>query len=196
MLRERMKAVLLRALKGASAEFTARVSEAVMARLHFIVQTPDHAAHDYDVEDIEALLVAATRLWVDDLRDACVDHWGEGHGMELYNRYDEAFPAGYRDAFNAQTAVFDIDKIEALDGPGTITMNLYNRIDAADGLLNFKVYHPGNPVPLSDILPMLENMGLKVIEETPYRVVPADDDGFWIHDFSMISRRGPEIDVA
>ena len=197
VLRERMKAVLLRSLKGASAEFTAQVSEAVMARLHFIVQTPDHVAHDYDVEHIEELLVKAARQWIDDLRDACVDHWGEGHGMEVYNRYDEAFPAAYRDDFNAQTAVFDIDKIDALDGPGAMAMNLYNRIDAADGVLNFKVYHPGNPVPLSDILPVLENMGLKVIEETPYRVGPAgDEDGFWIHDFSMISRRALEIDVA
>ena len=105
VLRERMKAVLLRSLKGASAEFTGQVSEAVMARLHFIVHTPGQVAHDYDVEDIEALLVAATRLWVDDLRDACMDHWGEGRGMEVYNRYAEAFPAGYREDFNAQTAV-------------------------------------------------------------------------------------------
>ena len=52
-------------------------------------------------------------------------------------------------------------------------------------------------MPLSDILPMLENMGLRVIEETPYRIEPRGSDGdYWIHDFSMRSRRGGEIDVA
>ncbi|MFQ5959149.1 MAG: NAD-glutamate dehydrogenase, partial [Alphaproteobacteria bacterium] len=195
-LRKRMQDILIEHLKGTSAEFTAQLSEAMMARLHFIVHTSARAVPEYDAEEIEARLVAAMRLWADDLRDACIDRWGEAEGIALYHRYREAFPAGYRDDFNAQTAVFDIAKIEGLETADDVAMNLYNRIDAPEGILHFKVYHPREPVPLSDILPMLEHMGLKVIEEAPYRVEPeGDEGGYWIHDFAMESRRGIEIEV-
>ncbi|MCH7930888.1 MAG: NAD-glutamate dehydrogenase [Proteobacteria bacterium] len=194
-LRLRMEDILLKALNGASSEFTVQLTEAVMARLHFIIHTPAGEALDYHVDDIESRLVAATRLWADDLCDACVDRWGEAKGMTLFNRYRDAFPAAYRDAETAQTAVADIDKMEGLAGDD-VAMSLYNRIDAPEGMIHFKVYHPGEPVPLSDILPVLENMGLKVIEETPYRVEAAGDKDYWIHDFSMVSRQGVEVDVA
>ena len=215
-LRKRMQEVLLNALGGTSAEYTAQLSEAVMARLHFIIRTPKGAPvgdgdddmggrRETDPEVIERRLVETTRLWTDDLREACVERWGEADGMAFHHRYQDAFPAAYQGDFGAQTAVADIDKIESLasnggldDGlGGGLAMNLYNRLDAPEGMLHFKVYHPAEPVPLSDILPMLENMGLKVIEETPYLVEPQDaEGGYWIHDFGMVSRRGAEFDVT
>ena len=206
-LRMLMQEVLLKALGGTSAEYTALLSEAVMARLHFIIRTPKGAPigddgddmggrRETDPEIIEQRLVETTRLWTDDVKEACVERWGEADGIALYHRYRDAFPASYRADFGAQTAVADIDKIEPLAGGG-LAMNLYNRLDAPEGVLHFKVYHPAEPVPLSDILPMLENMGLKVIEETPYRVEPQGAvGGYWIHDFGMTNRRGAEVDVT
>ncbi|MCH7888863.1 MAG: NAD-glutamate dehydrogenase [Proteobacteria bacterium] len=197
-LRERMREILVKALHGSGAEYTVQVSEAVMARLHFIVRTPTvgRARRKVGVGEIEALLAAAARSWADDLRDACIDRWGEAEGMALFRRYRDAFPPAYRDDFNARTAVSDIDKIEGLAGADEVAMNLYSPPDAPEGKLHFKIYHPNDPVPLSDILPMLENMGLKVIEERPYRVGPeGNEGGFWIHDFSMTSRRGREAEV-
>ncbi len=199
VLRERMEEILIEALNGSGAEFTAQVSEAVMARLQFIIHTPmiERARREFDTDEIEALLVAAARSWADDLRDACVDRWGEARGMALFHRYCDAFPPGYRDDFTAQTGVLDIDKIEGLACTDGLGINLYNRIDAPEGMLHFKIYHPREPVPISDILPVLENVGLKVIEESPYRIEPRGSDGpYWIHDFGMTSRRGLEIEVG
>ena len=214
-LRRRMQAVLLKALNGTSAEFTVQLSEAVMARIHFIVHTPygikaasqDKTAdqetvmgrgrRSEDSDAIEERLVEAARLWTDDLRQACVDHWGEAEGLALYERFQEGFPAGYQDLFGAATAVGDILKINELGDAGDIAMKLYVQIDAPEGMLHFKVYHPDEPVPLSDILPMLENMGFKVIEENPYLIAPAGEEkSFWIHDFSMVRRDGLEIDAV
>ena len=209
-LRRRMEAVLLKSLNGTSAEYTVQLSEAVMARIHFIVHTPyrttdaGHADGDNvrgrrgeDTDAIEARLVETARLWTDDLRQASIEQWGEGDGLALYSRFQEAFPSSYQELFGANSAVDDIVKIEELSGPDDIAMKLYVRIDAPEGLLHFKVYRPGDPVPLSDILPMLENMGLKVIEEASYRIACSGDlEGVWIHDFSMISRRGVEFDAV
>ena len=209
-LRQRMEAVLLKSLNGTSAEFNVQLSEAVMARIHFIIHIPYGTAveseevaegaggwRSEDTTAIEERIVETARLWTDDLRQACVEYWGEGDGLALYERYQEGFPSSYQELFGANTAVDDILKIEELTGPDDIAMKLYVRIDAPEGLLHFKVYRPGDPVPLSDILPMLENMGLKVIEETPFHISPlGDDEGFWIHDFSMVSRRGIEFDAV
>jgi len=196
-LRERMQAILVEALNGTTVEFAAQVSEAVMARLHFIVHTPQGVSPDLDAEEIEQRLINATRLWVDDLRDACVEQWGEAKGAALFHTYERAFPPNYCDDFTAKGAVVDIARMEEIAAGAPTALNLYNRIDAPEGEIHFKIYNPACPVPLSDILPMLEHMGLRVIEETPYLIEPrGSEGGYWIHDFSMRSRRGGEIDVG
>jgi glutamate dehydrogenase len=52
-------------------------------------------------------------------------------------------------------------------------------------MLRFKLFHRGGPVSLSDSLPMLERMGLRVLEERPYRIAPASGDPIWLHDFGL-----------
>ena len=151
VLRRRMQAVLLKSLNGTSAEFTVQLSEAVMARIHFIVHTP-HGSTRLSKEDgatsgrrsddtdiIEQRIVETARLWTDDLRQACVDHWGEGEGLAIYGRYQDAFPSSYQELFGAVTAVADILKIEELASGADIAMKLYVRIDAPEGLLHFKI---------------------------------------------------------
>ncbi|MFQ5984543.1 MAG: NAD-glutamate dehydrogenase [Alphaproteobacteria bacterium] len=196
-LRQRMQGVLLNAFKGDAVDFTTQLWDAPMARVHFIVRTPSGGARSFGVEEVEARLVEAARTWVDDLRDALIERWGEAGGNALVHRYRVGFPAGYRDAFSARTAVSDIERIEALEGEDAIAINLYHRVEAADGLMYFKIFHPRQPVPLSDILPILENMGLRVINESSYDVSPEGfEGGIWVHDFTLASRRGDELDVA
>src|SRR3546814_12700443 len=82
----------------------------------------------------------------------------------------EAFPTSYREEFPVPTAVADIDRIEETLRTGELGMNLYRPLEAEDNRLRFKLYQVGAPVPLSDALPVLENMGLRAISEIPYEV--------------------------
>jgi glutamate dehydrogenase len=193
-LRERIERILMEALHGDAAEYATQVSESPMARTHFMIHTSRELEAPPDVAAIEERIAAAARDWSDDLRDAAIEGLGEARGSALYQRYRAAFPAGYRDAFQARVAVGDIERIEGL-GQG-IAMSLYRRVNAPENLLHFKVYHRGDPVPMSDILPMLENMGLRVIEEMPFLVTPEGVEGVWIHDFSLRSRSGQDVDIA
>jgi len=195
-LRERMQKILVAGLEGDAVEFTTQVSEAPMARTHFMVHTSRDVTPTFDVPMIEAQLVAVSREWTDDLADALIESQGEGRGSALFQRYRRAFPAGYRDAFDARVAVADLERIVRLGADGAIAMSLYRRVNAPEDLVHFKVYHAGDPVPMSDILPMLENMGLRVIEETPFLIQAADARAVWIHDFSLRARDGREIDIA
>ncbi|MBN33555.1 MAG: NAD-glutamate dehydrogenase [Rhodospirillaceae bacterium] len=193
-LRTRMEHILLEELGGSSVDVTTQISDAPMARAQFIVHTPGGSAAEVDVRAIEGRLVAASRDWNDDLQDALIDEFGEGQGMVLYHRYAEGIPASYKDSFSARLAVADIERMEKM-GEG-INMNLYRRVDAEEGMLNFKIYHGGNPVPLSSIMPMLEHMGLVVIEETPFEIRLDDGEIVWIHDFHVNLEFDWEVDVS
>ncbi|MGY8997572.1 MAG: NAD-glutamate dehydrogenase domain-containing protein, partial [Alphaproteobacteria bacterium] len=191
----RMETILMEELGGNSVDVTTQLSDAPMARAHFIVHTPGGQGSGVDARAIEQRLIDASRSWEDDLADALADEYGEGQGMVLYHRYADAIPANYKETFSARLAVADIERMEKM-AQGGIAMNLYRRVDAEDGVLNFKVYHAGFPVPLSAIMPMLEHMGLVVIEEMPFEIKFDDGELIWIHDFHVKLEFGWEVDVT
>jgi glutamate dehydrogenase len=138
---------------------------------------------------------------------------GLGESAPLLRRYAEAFPASYREDFTADEAVDDVAKIEALleavgvpaageacEGtvyePAPLGMSLYRR-EATPGMVSFKVFRSGSLRALSDVLPMLENMGFRVISEVPYPVEPAGAaEPVWVRDFELEAVDGAAIDVA
>ncbi|MGH9037499.1 MAG: NAD-glutamate dehydrogenase domain-containing protein, partial [Acidimicrobiia bacterium] len=85
----------------------------------------------------------------------------------------------------ARAAVADIDRIESLGAGTDLALSLTNPREATDGLLRFKLFQARRPVPLSDVLPALENMGVRVIDQRPYEVRPREGATVWIHDFGL-----------
>jgi len=183
--RERIQQILQDAFDGVSVDHSARVSESVLVRLHAVVRTTVGAVRDADVTAIEARLAEATRTWPDDLHDALVEQLGEERGASLFQRYGDAFPAAYRDDFTAAAAVADIERIERLDPKGDLDMSLYLPLESPVGHLAFKLLRSGQPILLSDVLPLLENMGVTVTDERPFEVRPLDAEPVWIYDFGL-----------
>ena len=128
------------------------------------------------------------------MRDALLDRFGEEQGTSLFRRYGEAFRADYRETYSARVAVLDVEKMERIRENG-IEMSLYRPLEAGEGRLHFKLFQLGQrPVALSDALPMLENMGLKVEDEHPSKIKRTDAPRVWLHDFGMLHGEGPEFD--
>jgi len=196
-LRVRFQKILSEAFGGEITAFTAQLSEAVLARLHITIATTPGAVPEVDVSALEELLVDAARSWTNRLEEALIDAQGEERGIRKLRRYAKAFPASYEENFNEHAAVFDLDRIEETLATGRLAMNLYHPIEAADYEVRFKIYLAGRPIHLSDILPMLENMGFKVVGEVPYDIWPADrDEPVWIHDFEMFTEDGSAVDLG
>ncbi|HEV3477053.1 MAG TPA: NAD-glutamate dehydrogenase, partial [Rubrobacteraceae bacterium] len=185
-IRRRMQDILQRALGGTNVEFNVRLSESVLARLHFTIYTTPGEVPDYDVDDIEERLVEATRSWTDNLYEALIEHFGEELGTELFRKYREAFPPGYRDGFLARTAVADIRKIEELESEDDIGMSLYHPLEEPENFLGFKLFGLGEQISLSDILPLLEDMGVEVVDERPHKIEPVGSPSVWIYDFGLV----------
>jgi len=194
-VRERIQGILEESFQGTSTDFTVQLSESVLARLYFVIRVPPGTRPDYDVAAIEKRLVEVTRSWTDDLYDALLDRCGEELGTRLFRRYGDGFPAAYREQYAARTAVFDVEKMEIFDGERDLAMTLYRPLEAAPTTLNFKLFRAGRPISLSEAMPMLENMGLKVVAEQPAEIERTGDDTVWMHDFEMLHGEEGEVDL-
>jgi len=186
-LREKWQAILVKAFNGSSSDFNLQLSESVLAQIQITVRTRPGYIPEFDVRELESRLIASARRWDDDLKTALIEAVGEARGNELLRRFGNAFPASYRAEFAARAAVPDIELLAGLSDAAPIAMTLYRPLEATPGMLRFKLLRRGEPLTLSGSLPMLERMGLKVLDEHPHRVMPRGSPPIWLHDFGLLS---------
>ncbi|PSL13236.1 glutamate dehydrogenase (NAD) [Marinobacterium halophilum] len=184
--RLRVQQILQQALDCDQAEFTTYFSESVLARTQFLLRRSDHhkVTHDFNVAELEQRVSHAASSWHEDLYEALIDALGEEQGIRAYNHYHASFSAGYRSDFAPRAAVVDIQHMDTLHTERRMALSFYEALEREPEELNFKLYHLGAALPLSDILPILENLGLRVIDEHPYQV-EVDGCCIWIHDFNL-----------
>ncbi|MEU7174737.1 MULTISPECIES: NAD-glutamate dehydrogenase [Micromonospora] len=195
--RLRMQDILLRELNGVGVDYTTRVTESMLARVHFIVRTdPNNPPGDIDADLLAEELADATRLWDDDYRLVLERKLGDEQAKHLFARYADAFPEGYKDGHTPYEAMKDLAKLELLEEPGQLEMHLFRKqapprpyaaraADADDAMdVRFKVYRYGEPMMLSAVLPVLHSLGVKVVDEHPYEVERVDGR-IWLYDFGL-----------
>jgi glutamate dehydrogenase len=192
-VRQRIESILFQALNGKSVEHAVALSESALARLHVIVRTTPWQLPKYDRLALEQDIVLAVRSWQDELKNALVEVLGEEQGLKLFARYGNHFPGAYQDDIKPKAAVFDVEQVDALNASGGLRMSLYRPFNAPPGYLRFKTFHREQTIPISDALPMLEHMGVRVISERPYEMDLADGSIVWIQDFELV--HPGEIDV-
>ncbi len=167
-------------------EFTTYFSESTLARTHYIVKV-DNNNMEVDVAAIENNLIEAARSWEDKLNDALSSAQGEELGKSLSKQYINAFPRSYKEDVLPSSAVVDIQHLESLGDELQLGMLFYQPQETAlnNNKVRLKLFHKDEPIHLSDVLPMLENFGLRVINERPYELKTADGGTYWILDFLM-----------
>ncbi len=194
-LRQRIQAILEGSFGGEMSAYYTQLEDSPLARLHMIIQTPPGRIKAYDADAIETRLVDAARSWTDLMEDALVREHGEERGLGLLHRYRKAFPPGYKERSDAAIAIADIACLEHTIASGELGMDLCRSSGAAANQIRFKIYNPHHEVPLSDVLPMLEHMGLKVMDEIPHAIQPRAEgfEQIMIHDFGLETRDGSEV---
>ncbi|MCE9678856.1 NAD-glutamate dehydrogenase [Shewanella sp. AS1] len=178
----------------ADVEFTTYFSESTLARTHYFVKV-DNNNTDVDVTAIENNLIEAARSWEDKLSGALLSAQGEESGNLLIKRYVNAFPRSYKEDVLPSSAVVDVEHLEALDDEHKLGMLFYQPQETVlkDNKVRLKLFHKDEPIHLSDVLPMLENFGLRVINERPYEVITDEGATYWILDFLM-TVKGAAVD--
>ncbi len=182
--RERVGRILLEAFGGSHLDWSIQLSESLLARVHYVIHCPDGLPDDYDLKEIERRLVQAIRGWGDDLRAALNDKHSEHDAAELFRRYESAFPPAYRDDWSGRAAVADISNLELLSQERGPIITLYRAAPEEARLTRCKLFSDGD-VALSDVVPTLEHMGARVVDERPYEITPRGCDPVWIYDFGL-----------
>ncbi|MFD4727621.1 NAD-glutamate dehydrogenase [Streptomyces seoulensis] len=190
-VRLRIIDILKEELGGISVDFTAWNTESILSRLHFVVRVPQGTElpqlSDADKERIEARLVEATRSWSDGFAEALNAECGEERAAELLRRYSNAFTEGYKADHSPRAAVSDLVHLERLsnDKGNDFSLSLYEPVGAAPGERRFKIYRKGDAVSLSAVLPVLNRLGVEVVDERPYELRRTDRSAAWIYDFGL-----------
>ncbi len=189
--------ILTETLGGQIASAYPHTEEGQMARIHFTVMFQDGPPKTYDHAALKARLAQAVRLWSDDFSDALSRSMAPEQVDTILGRYSSAFSDAYREAFGPAEAILDIGKAEEVmqAGAGALALRSSGGTDPNDGVIHFKIYHAGGVIELSDLLPVLEDFGLRAIEEVNYPV-KRSDALVTIHDLKLRGQLTPEREAA
>ncbi|MEM6987525.1 MAG: NAD-glutamate dehydrogenase domain-containing protein, partial [Pseudomonadota bacterium] len=195
-LRLAIQDILSEALDGCDVEFDTEFSSgSALARLTYVIWTHSNALeHDIDWPALEQKLIDVSRNWDDQFAESLSDHFGEERGNALLSLYGGGFDAAYKEVFQPSASVYDVERMESIATSGDLALQFFRPLLADEQVAHFKVYSPNASVELSDVLPVLENMGLRVIGEHPFTVKRSDGLEFSLHEFTLRARDGARID--
>jgi glutamate dehydrogenase len=194
-VRHRIEAIVRTAFGGTTIESQVQLSESVLARVHLIIRTPTGSASP-DIAAVERQIATAILTWTDALRAALTARHDEAEALRLLARYRGALPAAYAEETAAADAVTDIAALEALTkNPDELLLRLYRPPSSDNARLNLKLYRTREPRAISDVLPTLENLGLRLISEHPYEVRLKQSGPIWIQDFVLELQPGVRFNL-
>ena len=187
-VRLRIEAMLKRELQGETIDTTVLLSDSPLAQLHVLVRPKAGEFGADGMPQVDNAAIAAelseiVRDWREDLVGLLTERHGEEQGLAMAGTFGSALPPGYIEDVSVAVAAADVEHLAALEGPDDLRLSLY-RSRPGPGGLRFKFYRQRSDISLSDALPMMENMGLRVIAEHPYRL-HAGGEVVYIQDFEV-----------
>ncbi len=171
------------------------LSDLGLARLHYLITLrPGEPVPTPDPDQVEARIAEITRGWADDLTDLLYLAVGDAEGDRLVKRYENAFPEAYKEDFDADVAVRDIARLEALPEVDGLSFEMYIPRADDDAQRRLKVFRTGSHISLARALPMFGYLGVEVLDERPYELDRRDGSSAWIYDFGLALPAGVELD--
>jgi glutamate dehydrogenase len=197
LTRAKIGAYLAQVYQGRVSAFYPYFPDGSLTRVHFIIGRDAGETPNPPRIELEAGIAAIVRSWQDEFAAELADGFDPVKARDLDANYSEALSAAYREAFSAKTAVEDIRVIENLSKEKPLAINFYRTADADKKAVNLKVWNCERPLPLSERVPLLENMGFSVIDERTYTVEREAMAGgtVWLHDMTLARADGREIEV-
>jgi len=180
--------LLSRTMNIADSDFQTYLSESNLARLRLVIHLDKPYAGELEIDAIQLRMKQIIKAWHEELQESLIENYGEETAVKLARKYESAFPTSYQDSFSSRVAVTDIARIESLFMTQDRSMGLrfYRSIEANNSGLKLKLFHQDGALLLSDLIPVLENLGLKVAQEYPYQVSPLGESTFWLYDFTLL----------
>ena len=194
-MRLRIQAVIGQAINSTECDFNTHFSESILARVHLVFKVDRRFPLEYSQEKLERQIREISRSWEDHLQGSLIESHGEEKAMRLLHEFRDAFASSYKEHFESRTAVHDIASIAELASSDDIAMSFYQPVGAEPNIVRFKIFRKTKTIELSDVIPLLENLGLRVLSENPYAIHKKSDGVIWLHDFKLSYNLPGVIDV-
>src|SRR5690606_22922816 len=104
------------------------------------------------------------------------------------------FPASYRERYPVAEALIDLGEVDRL-GDG-VCVRAFREAGDTPLQFRFKLYSRGTFVPLADVLPILEHMGLKALEQFGHVLHPAGGEPIYVDEYLLEDPRGEQLSFA
>jgi glutamate dehydrogenase len=192
---------LARVYKGRVSAFHPFFPEGPLVRVHFIIVVSPGDVPNPDRTSLERAVEAIVRTWIDALGEELWRVYDPARAQALLRRYRHAFSQGYRENYSALDTVGDIRLMEGLLPNRPLGVDFHRRAGDHDNAIGLKIWSYERPIPLSERVPVLENMGFKVVDERTYQIArqveddPKHTSDVWLHDMLLERADGRAIDL-
>ncbi|HLT14215.1 MAG TPA: NAD-glutamate dehydrogenase [Marinobacter sp.] len=194
-LRLKVEQVLIDRLEAEDIEFVTHFSESPLARVQFTIRAPQVENRKLPLAEIRDKVIELAQSWRDGLNEALNESFGEEQGNEFFRVWAGGFPASYTEMFSPRRAAIDLEHIAAAARNDDLAMSFYRALEEDESTLHFKLFYPDEPLPLSDVMPIFDNLGFRVIGEHPFEVIDRTGKSVWIHDFTLQAHTGNVVDI-
>jgi glutamate dehydrogenase len=195
--RHRLQDLFLERFQGTTIDYHLSLTEGGLAQLHFTVHVGHGQVPDVSFDELEREVVEIARSWEDRLLERLLAEHGQDEGRRLFERWADRFPDYYKAATAAAAAATDVARIEQLvSGRQPIVIALDNATEEGETLTHVRLYKEGGKVELSDFVPTLESLGLRVVDEWPTTLQgDGDEEERFLHDFGVLGPDHEPLDV-
>ena len=177
--------ILMETFSGLEMTFNTDFSGSILASIHFDIRIDPNHKLRFSLSKLQERVVEVGQSWADRFKKIAREHYGDAEASKIVAKYLHTFPAGYREHTDCFQAIRDVTYMEKLGSDDDLEMSIYHSKTNGDELLQFKLFQQNNSIALSDVLPILENMGLRIIREQPYYLKLDNGSTIWINDFAM-----------
>ncbi len=195
-LRVRIEQILMESLGGVSSEFFATFSGSVLARITYTIQVEKSSVTKRSLAEIQHLVEDAAVTWTDSLYRATIERYGDVRGAAYFKIYESAFSVAYQEAHSPYIAAADLERFAALGPDNRLIVSFFRPVaGTSEDEMRLRLYCYEQQISPSDALPYMENSGLRVLAEVPYRVYASGQRALWVHDFVVAPVHAVELDA-
>ena len=189
---ERLRNYLARQFPGADVTPHHVLEEGERVRVHFSIHD-GRGLPERPLRELEEKAVRLARTWDDEVLAVLLERHGPARGRALAEAWVRHFPEHYKGYTDVGLAAHDVVCFDRLAAGEAIVVSLQPVAEGAQ--TRVALYKRGAKAELSNIMPMLEDLGLRVVEEIATRLVDADGET-WVQEFRVLGPGGEPVDLA
>ncbi|MGD8288973.1 MAG: NAD-glutamate dehydrogenase, partial [Gemmatimonadota bacterium] len=201
-VRREIEAALVDAFEADVLNYHLALGEGDQARLHFYLAVSEGSAEGVDPADLEVTVGRIIRTWSDLVREELEGLRSSAVAQRMVREWGDRLTAEYRAASDPTVAAGDICVLdEMVADDERIAVQLANpdghsdQVGGVEGATQLKLFLRGERLVLSDFMPILDHLGLRVIAMQPFDVRGDGEPAATIYVFAVLDREGRQLDV-